>query len=52
MAWRAIKGIKKMIEMPAANDRFHASEGVFPKTVLCGFGSLSHARTFMTTSPA
>ena len=30
-----------------SNARFHASGGVFPQTVLCGFGSLSPARTFV-----
>ena len=35
-----------------ANERFHASGGVFPQTVLCGFGSLSPARTFVEPPPA
>ena len=36
----------------SANERFHASGGVFPQTVLCGFGSLSPARTFVEPPPA
>jgi len=38
--------------MPAANERFHASGGVFPQTVLWGFGSLLPARTFVYPPPA
>ena len=38
--------------MPAANERFHASGGVCPQTVLCGFGSLSPARTFVEPPPS
>jgi len=34
------------------NERFHASGGVCPPTVLCGFGSLSPARTFVEPPPA
>jgi hypothetical protein len=33
--------------MPADNERFHASGGVRPQTVLWEFGSLSPARTFV-----
>ncbi|MDR0206491.1 MAG: hypothetical protein LBI45_04460 [Bacteroidales bacterium] len=36
----------------AANERFHASGGVYPQTVLCEFGSLSPARTFVRPPPA
>ena len=36
----------------AANERFHASGGVFPQTVLWEFGSLSPARTFVEPPPA
>jgi len=36
----------------AGNERFHASGGAFPQTVLCGFGSLSPARTFVEPPPA
>jgi len=32
---------------PAVNERFHASGGVFPQTVLWVFGSLSPAQTFV-----
>ena len=39
-------------KMPALNERFHASGGVCPQTVLCGFGSLSSAQTFVKPSPA
>ena len=37
---------------PAGNERFHASGGVCPQTVLWGFGSLSPARTFVDPPPA
>ena len=37
---------------PAANERFHASGGVCPQTVLWEFGSLSPARTFVEPPPA
>jgi len=40
------------IEKTAYNERFHASGGVFPQTVLCGFESLSPARTFVEPPPA
>jgi hypothetical protein len=33
--------------MPAANERFHASGGVRPLTVVWEFGSASPARTFV-----
>ena len=33
--------------MPAYNERFHASGGVCPQTVLWEFGSFSPARTFV-----
>ena len=36
----------------AANERFHASGGVCPQTVLWEFGSLSPARTFVKPPPA
>ena len=36
----------------AYNERFHASGGVCPQTVLWGFGSLSPARTFVEPPPA
>ena len=47
--------IDKQIKTPAVNERFHASGGVCPQTVLCGFGtsaplsvkSLSPTRTFV-----
>ena len=32
----------------SANERFHASGGVFPQTVLWEFGSVSPARTFVS----
>ena len=32
--------------------QFHASGGVCPQTVLCGFGSLSPARTFVKPPPS
>jgi len=38
--------------MPAHNERFHASGGVCPQTVLRVFGSLSPARTFVNPPPA
>ena len=41
-----------MEKTPADNERFHASGGVCPQTVLCGFGSLSPARTFVDPPPA
>jgi hypothetical protein len=34
--------------MQADNERFHVSGGVCPQTVLCEFGSVSPARTFVT----
>ena len=37
---------------PAANERFHASGGVCPQTVLWELGSLSPARTFVEPPPA
>jgi len=42
----------RAVKTPAVNERFHASGGVFPQTVLCGFGSLSPARTFVEPPPA
>jgi hypothetical protein len=42
--------MKKIIcnkETPAANERFHASGGVCPQTILCEFASASPARTFV-----
>jgi hypothetical protein len=36
----------------ASNERFHASGGVFPQTVLWEFGSLSPAGTFVYPPPA
>ena len=42
---------KKGLKCTAHNERFHASGGVFPQTVLCGFGSLSPARTFVEPPP-
>jgi len=41
-----------MTEWAASNERFHASGGVCPQTVLCGFGSSSPARTFVKPPPA
>jgi len=38
--------------MAAANERFHASGGVRPPTVLWKFGSLPPARTFVEPPPA
>jgi len=38
--------------MPSPNERFHASGGVFPQTILWGFGSLSPARAFVEPPPA
>jgi hypothetical protein len=35
------------LKCTAANERFHASGGVFPQTVLWDFGSASPARTFV-----
>jgi|GEM_PF-2018317 len=35
------------MKKPAANERFHASGGVCPQTVLWEFGSVSPARTFV-----
>ena len=35
----------------ADNERFHASGGVCPQTVLWEFGSLSPARTFVKPPP-
>jgi len=52
---KTVKNIEKneiMNERAAPNERFHASGGVFPQTVLCGFGSLSPARTFVEPPPA
>ena len=37
---------------PAHNERFHASGGVRPQTVLWEFGSVSPARTFVNPPPA
>ena len=37
----------KIRKSTAANERFHASGGVCPQTVLWVFGSLSPARTFV-----
>jgi hypothetical protein len=37
---------------PADNERFHASGGVFPQTILWEFGSLSPARAFVKPPPA
>jgi len=39
-------------KMPALNERFHASGGVFPQIVLWEFESLSPARTFVEPPPA
>ena len=44
--------IDKQIKTPAVNERFHASGGVCPPTVLWEFGSLSPARTFVEPPPA
>ena len=44
--------LKQLQQTPAANERFHASGGVCPQTVLWGFGSLSPARTFVKPPPA
>ena len=38
---------KSISKTPADNERFHASGGVCPHTVLCEFGSVSPARTFV-----
>jgi len=46
------KNIVESKKCPAANERFHASGGVFPQTVLWEFGSLSPARTFVKPPPA
>jgi len=43
--------IKEQIKTAAANERFGASGGVCPQTILCGFGSLSPARTFVEPPP-
>jgi len=43
---------RKVVKMPAPNERFHASGGVCPQTVLCGFGSSLPARTFVEPPPA
>jgi len=43
---------RKMWEATAANERFHASGGVCPQTVLWEFGSLSPAGTFVEPPPA
>ena len=39
--------VKETKKSPADNERFHASGGVCPQTVLCEFGSASPARTFV-----
>ena len=46
------KEMKKQEKTPAVNERFHASGGVCPQTVLWKFGSLSPARTFVEPPPA
>jgi len=43
---------KKEEQKTTDNERFHASGGVFPPTVLWEFGSLSPARTFVEPPPA
>ena len=43
---------KKGLECTATNERFHASGGVCPQTVLWEFGNLSPARTFVKSPPA
>ena len=40
------------IKRPAGNERFHASGGVCPQTVLCEFASASPTRTFVEPPPA
>jgi len=42
----------RTIKSPADNERFHASGGVLPQTVLWEFGSVSPARTFVKPPPA
>ena len=44
--------VLKWTKCPAANERFHASGGVFPQTVLWEFENLSPARTFVKPPPA
>ena len=41
-----------LIIEPADNERFHASGGVFPQTILWEFGSLSPVRAFVEPPPA
>jgi hypothetical protein len=41
-----------MNKSAAANERFHASGGVSPQTVLWEFGSVSPARTFVKPPPS
>jgi len=38
---------RDIIKHLTANERFHASGGVCPQTVLCEFASASPARTFV-----
>jgi len=49
---RIDKFIDKRKKWAAANERFHASGGVCPQTVLWEFGSLSPARNFVKPPPA
>jgi len=42
----------KLEKRRTPNERFHASGGVCPQKHLCGFGSLSPARTFVNPPPA
>ena len=42
----------RLTKCTTANERFHASGGVCPQTVLCEFGSLSPARAFVEPPPA
>jgi len=41
-----------MSNSAACNERLHASGGVFPQTVLCGFGVCCEAKNFPVLSPA
>ena len=46
------KYLKDTQKSPAANERFHASGGVCPLTILWELGSVSPARTFVSPPPA
>ena len=46
------KVMTERIKCRTPNERFHASGGVCPQTVLWEFGSLSPARTFVNPPPA